>query len=139
MSPLCLTRVHPRLGVAALLVVVALAGCGRSASSDVRTKVMQFAAAVHRYDYRALCESVLAPALLADIAAGGLSCEHALSLGLARVRSARLVIGKISVRGAHASVLTLSQAQGEPTALATLELTDTAAGWRIVSLGNAAR
>ena len=120
------------------LVAAGLAACGASQQSEVRAKVMQFATAVHRHDYRALCAQVLAPALLADIASGGISCEKALSLGLNTVRDARLVIGTITVSGGHASVVTLTQARGERTALATLVLTHTSAGWRIASLGNAA-
>lgn len=115
-----------------------VAACGASQQSEVRAKVMQFASAVHDHDYRALCAQVLAPALLADIASGGISCEKALGLGLAGVRDARLVIGTITITGSRASVVTLTQAHGERSALATLELTHTGAGWRIASLGNAA-
>jgi hypothetical protein len=136
-------RLHRRLPVlsCALVAILAagiLAGCGASQTSQVRSKVMQFATAAHGHDYRTICSSVLAPALLADIATGGISCAKALSLALGSVRGARLVIGTITVKGARASVVTLTQAKGEQTSLATLELTDTATGWRIASLGNAA-
>jgi hypothetical protein len=114
-----------------------LAGCGASDTSQVRAKVKQFATAAHGHDYRIICTSVLAPALLADIAAGGISCQKAMGLALGSVRGARLVIGTITVEGARASVLTLTQAKGEKTSLATLELTRTPTGWRILSLGDA--
>ena len=127
-----------RPGLVGALAAVGLAACGTSQQSEVRAKVMQFATAVHHHDYHALCGEVLAPALLADIASGGISCEKALSLGLGAVRDARLVIGTITVTGSRASVVTLTQARGERTALATLVLTRTGAGWRIASLGNAA-
>jgi hypothetical protein len=133
------TRSHHRLSLlVAIGVALVLAGCGASETSQVRTKVMQFATATHRHDYRTICTQILAPELLADIASGGLSCERAMSLALTRVRGARLVIGPIKVSGAHASVVTLTQATGEKTALATLELTRIPAGWRIASLGNPA-
>ncbi len=122
----------------ALVISVCLAGCGASSTSQVRSKVMQFATAAHGHDYKTICADVLAPALLADIATGGISCEKAMTLALGSVKGARLVIGTITVSGSHASVVTLTQAKGEKTSLATLELTRTAAGWRIASLGNAA-
>jgi len=121
-----------------VLACLTLAGCGASATSQVRTKVMQFAVAVHTHDYRTICTQALGPTLLADIAAGGLSCEKAMSLSLGRVTGARLVIGTISVNGTTASVQTVTQATGERTTFATLELAKVAGGWRIESLGNAA-
>jgi hypothetical protein len=125
------------LPLAALVLCLVLAGCGASQTSQVRSKVMQFATAAHRHDYRTICTQVLAPALLADIASGGLSCPKALSLALGSVRGARLVIGTITVTGSRADVVTLTQATGERTTLATLVLTRNSAGWRIASLGNA--
>jgi hypothetical protein len=127
------------VALAALLSSLALAGCGASATSQVKTKVMQFATAAHTHNYRTICTQVLAPTLLADIASGGISCQRALGLALGSVRGARLVIGTITVMGAHASVVTLTQATGERATLATLELTRSTAGWRITSLGDAAR
>jgi hypothetical protein len=121
-----------------LALALGLAGCGASATSQVRTKVMQFAVAVHTHDYRTICDTVLAPRLLVDIADGGLSCERALRLSLGKVKGARLVIGTITVTGTRASVQTVTQATGERTTFATLELAKIAGGWRIESLGNAA-
>ena len=131
-----ITVLSPPLAV--LLASLALGGCGASQSSQVKAKVMQFATAAHGHDYATICAQVLAPTLLEDIAAGGISCEKALSLALGSVRGARLVIGTITVTGARASVVTLTQARGEKASLATLELTRTSAGWRIASLGNVA-
>ncbi len=119
-------------------VAVALAGCGASTADQVKAKVRQFGEAAAAHDYTIICTQVLAPQLLADIADGGLTCERALQEGLASVRGARLVIGPVTLTGKRASVVTLTQAKGEKTTLATLELTDTAQGWRITSLGNAA-
>ena len=104
------------LTLAAVAASVMLAACGASATSQVRTKMMQFASAANSHDYRTICTQVLGPGLLADIAAGGLSCEKALDLGLGRVKAARLVIGTIKVAGTTASVQTVTQAKGEKTA-----------------------
>jgi hypothetical protein len=134
--------VRPRKLFAAPLITVAaaiaIAGCGSSQTSQVRAKVMQFATATHDHNYKVICTQVLSAQLLADILAGGLSCEQALKLGLGKVQDATMVLGKIDVTGSGASVQTLTQARGEKTTLATLELTRTAGGWRIQSLGNAA-
>jgi hypothetical protein len=116
---------------------VTLAGCGASQTNLVRAKVMQFATASHAHDYTTICRQVLAPVLLADIASGGISCEKAMSLALGTVRDARLTVGTIKVSGSTASVLTSTQATGEKTAVAILELTKMPDGWRIESLGNA--
>jgi outer membrane lipopolysaccharide assembly protein LptE/RlpB len=126
------------VSLAAVLVVLVLAGCGASETSQVRAKVRQFATAAHSHDYATICSNVLAPELLADIASGGISCPKALKLALGSVRGARLVIGTITVNGLRASVVTITQAKGEKTSLATLELTKVSTGWRIASLGNAA-
>jgi hypothetical protein len=135
------SRSRPRsfwLTFAVVTASLALAACGASATSQVRTKMMQFASAANAHDYTTICTQVLGPQLLADIAAGGLSCEKALSLGLGKVRAARLVVGTIKVSGASASVQTVTQAKGEQTAFATVVLEKVASGWRIKSLGDAA-
>jgi hypothetical protein len=137
MSPRRRLPVAP-LALATVVLSLALAGCGASETSQVRSKVMQFATAAHGHDYRTICSHVLAPTLLADIVTGGISCEKAMTLALGSVRGARLVIGTIKVSGSQASVVTLTQAKGEKTTLATLELTRLSVGWRIASLGNAA-
>jgi hypothetical protein len=123
---------------AALVTVALLSGCGGANQADqVRAKVQQFARAVAAHDYATLCRQVLAPRLLADIVAGGLTCPQAMRIGLARVQGARLVIGSVSVNGSHASVQALSQAVHEATLLTTLELVRTGGGWRVASLGRA--
>ncbi len=127
-----------RLVLAAGAAGLALAACGSSATSQVRSKMMQFATAANSHDYRTICTQVLGPELLADIADGGLSCTKAMSLGLGKVKAARLVIGTIKVTGTRASVQTVTQAAGEKTTFATVELEKVAAGWRIQSLGDAA-
>jgi hypothetical protein len=124
-----------RTAALAALGALALAACGSSQANQVRAKVQQFGTAVRSHDYRTICTQVLAPQLLGDIAAGGVSCEEAMKLGLGSVSGARLVLSNVRVSGSTATVLTATQAKGERTTLATLHLTETRAGWRIVSLG----
>jgi hypothetical protein len=131
-----------RAGVAAPAVALLLAGCGGGgAAAQIRAKVEQFSHATATHDYRLLCNRVLAPALLADLAQGGIGCEQALRVALAGVRRPRLTIGSIEVedRGRRALVLTVSQAAGEQDLLASLELVRTVNGWRVASLGGGSR
>jgi hypothetical protein len=137
MSP-CAVCSRLRAGLLVALLAGLLAGCGTSQTSLVRAKVQQFAIAVHDHRYATICRQVLAPQLLVDIAAGGVACPVAMRIGLGRVTGARLVIGQITVSGARARVLTLTQAKAEASAITTLVLTRTRAGWRIASLGTVA-
>jgi len=120
----------------AALVTLTVAGCGSNESAVVKAKVTQFAQAVAHHDYTTICTEVLAPQLLADVADGGIGCEHAMRLALANVHDARLTVGAVTINGSSASVLTVSQALGEKALLTKVELIDTANGWRISSLGN---
>jgi hypothetical protein len=122
--------------VAATTVALLLAGCGSNPQSEVRAKVREFARAAAGHDYATICRDVLAPSLLADIARGGITCEQALQTALRRVQNPHLVIGPTRVSGRRASVLTISQASGQGTALSSLRLVDTSRGWRISALGS---
>jgi hypothetical protein len=126
-----------RLPWAAVMVATAAAvtGCG-SERDHVRAKVEQFANAVVRHDYKTLCSQVLAPDLIVRLVSGGISCEQAMKIGLGRVQNPTLAIGRITVSGTRASVLTLSGARGQRTALAAVQLVKTGSGWRISSLGS---
>jgi hypothetical protein len=123
----------------AVLITLTVAGCGSNESSVVRAKVTQFAQAVADHDYTTICDQVLAPQLLADVADGGIGCEHAMRIALASVHDARLTVGAVTIDGNRASVLTVAEALHEKALLTRVELIDTANGWRISSLGNPVR
>jgi hypothetical protein len=127
----CLTAL-----VTAVLLAATVAGCGTNETSAVKAKVTQFANAVASHDYETICTQVLAPQLLADVAAGGIGCEHAMRIALSSVHDARLTVGAVTVDGNRASVLTVAEALREKALLTKVELIDTANGWRISSLGN---
>jgi hypothetical protein len=114
----------------------ALGGCGASANDQVRAKVQQFGKAVKSRDYKALCDDVLAPSLVAHLTLNRISCEQAMRVGLARVRDPTLSIGEVTVIGKTASVITLSMALGQQSSLDTIGLVETAHGWRISSLSS---
>ena len=101
----------------------------------MRTKVEQFAADARRHDYDAICDQVLATALLERLAAAGISCPGALSEALSGVSQPVLSIGKTRVQGAHAEVLALSAAAGQKASLTQIDLVRESGGWRIASLG----
>jgi hypothetical protein len=120
--------------VAAVVLALALAGCGQSAHDAVQSKVQQFLEATAGHDYRTLCTQVLGPALLARLKAGGIPCEQAMSIALGRVHAPILSVGRITVDGDHAQAITLSGAAGQRGAFETIDLVNTSNGWRISSL-----
>lgn len=125
-----------RAGILAAALSVALGGCGTSPAEQVRAKVQQFVHAVETRDYRTLCERVLAPALVVHLAEAGVPCEQAMQAGLASLKDPTLSIGRVAVSGNSAKVVTLSGAVGQSASLSALELTRTAAGWRVSALGS---
>src|SRR5437588_4313407 len=88
------------------LVVLVLtgSGCGGAPADPVRAKVEQFARAAQHHYYAAICDQVLATALLERLAAAGISCPGALADALAGVRQPVLSIGKVRVQGTRAAV-----------------------------------
>ena len=126
-----------RLAAVAALALVLGPGCGESEPSDeeqVRTTLTAFSRATAAKDYQALCDDLLAPALIADLKKIGLPCEIALQQGLADVRQPRLIVGQVTVRGKSAVAEVRTSAEGETPSRDTVELVRTDAGWRISSL-----
>lgn len=112
-----------------------LGGCGTSDRDQVAAKVNQFLKATAGKDYATLCDHVLAPVLLAHLAAGGIKCEQAMQIALGSLKSPALSIGRVDVHGSSASVITLSTAAGQEASLDAIELIKTGNGWRVQSLG----
>ena len=117
--------------------VLALVACGESEPTDeeqVRTTLTSFSRATAAKDYQALCDRLLAPALIADLKKIGLPCEIALQQGLGDVRQPRLIIGQVTVEGKGAIAEVRTSAEGQAPSRDTVELVLTDAGWRIASL-----
>ena len=101
----------------------------------MQAKVEQFAKATTGKDYKTICDQVLAPTLLERLAGGGVPCERAMQVGLGAVRSPTLSIGRITISGNAATVITLTAARGQHASLDAIQLVKTSGGWRISSLG----
>jgi hypothetical protein len=96
----------------------------------------QFVTATASKDYKALCGQVLAPSLLARLAAASVPCEQAMRIALSSVRSPVLSIARITVSGDTATAITLSGARGQEGSVDSIGLVKTSHGWRVASLGS---
>jgi hypothetical protein len=126
----------PAMPVAVLAAVLALAGCGSSASDQVRAVVGQLAQAAADRAYGTICTEILAPSLVAHLVSNGIPCPQALRLALSGVRNPVLSVGKVIIRGSRAWAITLTSARGQKAALVAIELSRTRQGWRITSLAS---
>ena len=121
-------------------VAVLLAGCGQSGPTDedlVRRTVVDFGRATAAKDYRALCQRILAPSLIEDVASIGLPCEAALEQGLSGVKEPRLTVGKITIDEDRASAQIQTSAANQAPSSDTLKLERVNGQWRVASLGGA--
>ena len=127
---------RPGRGIALLCSAYVLAGCGASAHQQVEAKVQEFARATANRNYAALCNDVLAPALVAHLTAAGLSCEQAMRVFVSSVQNPSISVSKVTVHGSSASAVVLASATGQPAAIESIELIDTKHGWRLASLAS---
>jgi hypothetical protein len=122
---------------AALVLALALAGCGDSGPTDeqqVRATLSAFSKATAAKDYQQLCDRILAPSLIADLKKIGLPCEIALQQGLGDVKQPRLIVGAVKVKGKTATAQVRTSAEGQAPSSDTIQLERTDDGWRIASL-----
>ena len=124
----------PATAVLSLTLTLALAGCGQSATDQVRAKVDQLARAAASRNYVEICSQVLAPSLVAHLVANGIACSEGLQVALGSVHNPVIDVGRIRVSGNRAYVAVLAGARGQRAVVSALELVDTPRGWRIVSL-----
>ncbi len=113
-----------------------LAGCGSSSSDQVKAKVNQFVTAAANRQYATICTQVLAPALVTRLQEAGVSCTQAMQIAFGSVQNPTISIGRVTVSGNRASVLTLSSAKGQNASLDAIDLVKTAKGWRLSSLAS---
>jgi hypothetical protein len=125
---------------ASLLLGASLGACGSvDQLPRVRQTLARFAAATARKDYRTVCRELLAPAIVDQLAQLGLPCERALARGLGSVRSPRLSVRSVRVRGDGAEAQVHSSAANQPPSDDTIELVRVQGAWRISSLGGGLR
>jgi hypothetical protein len=126
-----------RRTLAAFVLAVALAGCGAGPSDEekVRQTLDDFGKATSSKDYQALCDHILAPALIEKLKQVGLPCEVALQQSLGDVKDPRIAIGKITVKDNLAKAEVRTSASGQQPSQDTVELVPVDDSWRISSLG----
>jgi hypothetical protein len=138
-----LRAVRPRRPLAALALLLgcgAVAGCGErepSAEQQVRQTLTAFATATAGKDYNALCDRILAPALVAEVEGIGLPCEVALQRGLGDVEAPQLTVGRVRVEGDRATAEVRSSAVGQEPSSDLVELLKADGAWRVSSLAGA--
>lgn len=127
-----------RVGCAFALVgcALALAGCGTSPRQQVEAKVQQFAHATASKDYAALCDDVLAPALVAHLKAAGLSCRQAMKIFVSSVQNPTIRISRVSVNGSTAFAVVVAKAANQRPSRQSIHLIKTDHGWRLDSLAS---
>jgi hypothetical protein len=104
----------------------------------VRANLVAFGKATAAHDYRTICDKLLAPALIDKLRQVGLGCEQALEQGLGEVRSPKLSVGKITVKGDTATAEVRTSAEGQAPSTDTVELRRINGSWRISSLAGTA-
>lgn len=122
---------------AAVLVALALAGCGKEArtpADDVRATLESFARAIAARDYQALCDRFFAPALVAAVERAGLPCEAAIRPEFGATEEPTLEIRSIKVDGDKAQAEVHTDAANQEPADATVALVRVEGRWRIASL-----
>jgi hypothetical protein len=127
-----------RSGLVAALAVL-LAGCGQSGPTDeelVRRTVLDFGRATADKDYQTLCDRILSPSLVEEVATVGLPCEVALEQGLGEVRDPRLTVGSITVDEDTARAEIETSAANQAPSRDTLQLERVNGQWRVASLGS---
>jgi hypothetical protein len=119
-----------------LAAALALSGCGASASVQIQAKLQQFAHAVAQHDAHTLCGEVLAPRLISRLNAAGLTCDEAMTTFVQSVSSPTLSVSKVTVHGSTASAVVLATAHGQAADIESVQLVNTAGGWRLMSLAS---
>lgn len=116
---------------------VAAAGCGGGGESDedrVRATLKAYGEATAERDVQALCDRILAPALVLKTAEAGLPCEVALQRGLAEVRRPTLRVDRVDITDRRALARVHTEAADQPPSDDTILLTKVGSGWRLAAL-----
>jgi hypothetical protein len=124
----------------AVAVCAVAAGCGAETRSDetqVRDALDRFEQATDDRDYAALCDEVLATALVTKLGTLGLSCQDALRAGLGGVTAPKLEVLQVRVARDSALARVRTTAAGQAPSTDIVRLVRQKDGWRIASLAGA--
>ncbi len=134
------SRKRPPLAIILGVVVVIVAlfflvrACGSDDEAEVRKTVERFGQAARDKDYQALCDDLLAIALVNQARSAGQPCEVAMRISLGERKEPKVEIDSVKVDGDKARVKTHSTAVGEQPSQDTVGLIKEDGDWRISSL-----
>ena len=127
----------PRSLVAVALAAAAmLSACGRSEEREVRETLEEYAQAVERKDYQALCDDLLAARLIENLRRVGAPCEIALQQGLGDVEKPSIVVESVKVDGDTASAVARTDAANQEPSKDTIRLAKEDGDWKIFDLSS---
>jgi Putative lumazine-binding len=119
-----------------LVLVPALAACGRSEEREVRETLEAFAQATARKDYQRLCDDLFAQQLVEEVRRT-VPCEVALqNSSLDDARDPKLTIRSIRVDGDQATALVATSAANQRASEDRVRLVKEGESWRIVALAS---
>ena len=122
--------------LAAVLLALPLAACGRSDERDVRETLEAFAQATARKDYQRLCDDLFSEQLVDDVRRT-VPCEGALrNSSLGDARDPKLEVRRITVDGDEARADVTTSAANQPRSQDTVRLAREGGEWRIVALAS---
>jgi hypothetical protein len=124
--------------VVALAAVTALGACDNKTTEEtaVRAALGKLAKATASHDYRALCDDLLAPALVRQIETAAVPCRDALRAGLGTVKRPRLTVRSVQVRKSRATARVHTSATGQKPSDDTVTLVKVDGEWRVASLAS---
>lgn len=100
----------------------------------MRDTLSRYQRATANHNYKQLCDSVFAKALVARVTRVNLPCDQAVRIKLGGVYQPKLEILKVKVTGSRALALVRSSAAGEPASTDTIELGREGTEWRLSAL-----
>jgi hypothetical protein len=139
-----ITPLMRRLPLAALLLALALAGCGASSTANnakdfkgdqkaVAQTIDDFGKAVRDNDQKTICTDLLARALVQRLDASRQKCTGAISDQLDAAGDTKLDVKTISVTGNRATASVVSKVDGKDRTQ-TLTLVNESGRWRLSGL-----
>jgi hypothetical protein len=116
-----------------------LAACGggdeRSDADRVRDTLGAFGEASAQHDYRRVCAELLAKPVVDSVRRAGLSCESVMKSALEEVKSPKLEVRQVTIKGDRASARVHTTAANQQASDDTVALVKEGGDWKIGALG----